>query len=314
MRPLGPEVAEACEAFVDTCLRGGKRLRAALVFAGGTCFGKRTDENLLLDVGTAVEVLHTYFLVHDDWIDGDVVRRGGPSVHARLRRSYGKALGDSGALLAGDWGAAIAQSWIAAAPIAPARLASTVERFAAMQNSAIGGQLRDVLARDERVELTYQLKTASYTVEGPLTLGALVSGATQRQLSAITSYAGPAGVAFQLRDDLMGLFGSPRETGKPFGSDLRAGKRTAVALHALDAAKGADARVLRRAFGRPNASAAELHAAVEAIERVGSRAHIEKRIAHLVDRACRQLAQPWISKVARELLSSAARALAVRSQ
>jgi geranylgeranyl diphosphate synthase type I len=183
-----------------------------------------------------------------------------------------------------------------------------------MQNAAIGGQLRDVLAQDERVELTYRLKTASYTVEGPLALGAIISGASQKQLTSITKFATPAGIAFQLRDDLMGLFGSAQQTGKPFGSDLRAGKRTAVALHALAVATGADARSIKKAFGNPKASLGELRAAVECIERVGSLEHVEKRIARLTAQACRHLEQPWISESARGLLTSAAFALAVRSQ
>lgn len=314
MRRLGPEAFEACHAFTETCLRGGKRLRAALVFAGGHAFGTALDPRLLLDVAAAVEVLHMYLLVHDDWMDGDLVRRAGPSVHARLRQSFGTGIGDSAAILAGDWGAAVAQSWMAQAPIAPARLTRVLTQFAAMQDAAIGGQLRDVLASDERIELTYQLKTASYTVQGPLALGALVSGAGARQLGWIAKFAAPAGIAFQLRDDLMSLFGTPRQTGKPFGSDLRAGKRTAVVLHALAAASGSDAKNIKRAFGNGRATVSELRAAVRSIEKLGSHSFVEQRIAGLVAQACRQLQRPGIPEAARELLTSAAVALAVRTQ
>ena len=313
LRPLGPEAVTACGALTDVCLRGGKRIRASFVVAGGRCFGKRADEELLIDLGTAVEVLHTYFLVHDDWMDGDLVRRGGPSAHAQLRQTYGQSLGDAAAVLAGDWGALIANDWVAQMRIAPRKLASVLGTFAAMHRAALGGQLRDVLATDERIELTYRLKTASYTVEGPLALGALVSGASSQQLETIHRFSLPAGVAFQLRDDLMSLFGSSQQTGKPFGSDLRAGKRTAVALHALAAATGSDKKAIGIAFGNPKATVGELRAAVKSIDRVGSRSHVEKRITRLTAQACSELQQPWISQSARTLLTSAAFALAVRS-
>jgi geranylgeranyl diphosphate synthase type I len=314
VEPLGLEAVLACRAFSDVCLRGGKRLRAALVMAGGLHLGKRANRQVLVDLGAAVEVLHAYFLVHDDWMDGDLVRRGGPSAHAELRKHYGQHLGDAAAVLAGDWAAAIANDWVAKSRTAHRDLAGVLGAFASMQRAAIGGQLRDILATDDRVELTYRLKTASYTVQGPLALGAIAAGASAKQLETIRKFATPAGIAFQLRDDLIGLFGSARETGKPFGSDLRAGKRTSVALHALSAAAGAEGRIIRKAFGNRKASASELRSAVAAIDRVGSREFVEKRIARLTARACRELAQPWISEPARALLTSAAFALAVRSQ
>lgn len=313
LRPLGPEAVTTCRALTDVCLRGGKRLRAALVVAGGRCFGKRVDDELLIEMGAAVEVLHTYFLVHDDWMDGDLERRGGLSAHAQLRKTYGQSKGDAAAVLAGDWGATIANDWMTQLRIPPRRLAHVLGAFAAMQRAALGGQMRDVLAQDKRIELTYRLKTASYTVEGPLVLGALVSGASSQQLETLHRFSLPAGVAFQLRDDLISLFGSSKQTGKPFGSDLRAGKRTAVALHALAAASGTERKTIEKAYGNPKATLSDLRAAVASIDRVGSRNHVERRIARLTAVACRALQQPWVSESARSLLTSSAFALAVRS-
>jgi geranylgeranyl diphosphate synthase, type I len=313
LRPLGPEALTTCRALTDVCLRGGKRLRAALVVAGGRCFGERADDELLIEIGAAVEVLHTYFLVHDDWMDGDLERRGGLSAHAQLRNIYGQSKGDAAAVLAGDWGATIANDWMTQMSIAPRKLARVLGAFAAMQRAALGGQMRDILAQDKRIELTYRLKTASYTVEGPLVLGALVSGATSQQLETLHRFSLPAGVAFQLRDDLMSLFGSSKQTGKPFGSDLRAGKRTSVVLHALAAASGTDRKTIENVFGNPKATMRDLRAAVASIDHVGSRLHVERRIARLTANACRALQQPWISESARSLLTSSAFALAVRS-
>lgn len=311
-RTLGPEATLACEALTNVSLQGGKRLRAALVFTGGETFGKGSLPGDLVRIAAAVEVLHSYFLVHDDWIDGDLLRRGAPSAHAQLRRVFGQTLGDSAAVLAGDWGATIANRWLLEVALPVPRMMSVLRAFATMQLAAIGGQLRDVLARDDRIEQTYQLKTASYTVEGPLLLGAIASGASPQELKVISQFSRPAGIAFQLRDDLMGLFGAEEITGKPFASDLRAGKRTSVALHALANASGSDKRVIKLAFGCAKASTRQLREAVAAIERSGSREQAELRIAKLVSQACRALDAPCVSSKARQLLSSAAVALAVR--
>ncbi len=310
---IGPQAVSACVALSDLCLRGGKRLRAALVSTGALCFRKQQDDKLLIDIGAAVELLHTYFLVHDDWIDGDLVRRGGPSAHAALRSSFGQAAGDAAAILAGDWGSAVANDWMAQLPLPSSALARVLAAFSLMQRAAVTGQLRDILAKDSDIELTYQLKTASYTVEGPINLGAIVGGATVADLRKIRKFAIPIGIAFQLRDDIIGLFGSPKTTGKPFGSDLRAGKRTAVAIHALERAVGSNRRILADVFGNPRASNRQLNAAVRVIEAVGAKSHVEQRIAQLLQLAERHIRSAPISSAGRRLLASAASALVLRS-
>jgi geranylgeranyl diphosphate synthase type I len=277
------------------------------------CFRNQLDDKLQIDIGAAVELLHTYFLVHDDWIDGDLVRRGGPSAHAVLRSSYGKETGDAAAILAGDWGSAVANAWIAQLTLPPRALARVMTAFSLMQRAAVAGQLRDILADDSDIELTYQLKTASYTVEGPINLGALAAGATVEDLRAIRKFAIPIGVAFQLRDDMIGLLGSPKTTGKPFGSDLRAGKRTAVAICALQRAVGSNRRILTETFGNLHASNRQLKEAVQIIESVGAMSHIEHRIAQLLKLAERHIRTAPISTAGRTLLASAASALVLRS-
>ncbi len=313
LNAIGPEAVSACTALSDVCMRGGKRLRAALVSAGARCFRLRQDDELLIEIGAAVELLHAYLLVHDDWMDGDLVRRGGPSAHALLRRLYGQPAGDAAAILAGDWGAAVANDWMSQLALPRPTLARLLSTFSQMQRAAIGGQLRDILAKDSDIERTYQLKTASYTVEGPLALGALVSGATATGLGAIRKFAIPVGVAFQLRDDLIGLFGATTDTGKPFGSDLRAGKRTPAAIYAISRARGSDRRILAGVFGNPQASNRQLRNAVQVFESVGAKQLVEQRIASLLKLANRQLRLAPINEEGRELLASAATALVLRS-
>jgi len=313
MKVIGPEAASACAALSDICMRGGKRLRAALVCVGARCFRQRPNLELLIRIGAAVELLHAYFLVHDDWIDSDNMRRGGPSAHATLRALYGKSAGDAAAILAGDWGAAVANDWMAQLPVKGAALTRLLSAFSEMQRAAICGQLRDTLAQGTDIERTYELKTASYTVQGPLALGAIASGANAKQLDALRLYSIPVGIAFQLRDDLIGLFGAEKVTGKPFGSDLRAGKRTAAAIYAFNTARGSDRRLLASVFGNPRASQKQLLEVVQVMEYLGARSEVERRIATLLAKANRGLRIAPVNDAGRKLLASAANALALRS-
>ena len=313
VKTLGPELVSACSALCEVCLRGGKRIRAALVFVGARCTQGRPSSELLTEIAAAVELLHAYFLVHDDWMDGDLVRRGGPSAHAMLRTLYGKEKGDAAAILAGDWGAAVANQWIAQLDLPKEKLSRLSSAYYAMQRAAIHGQLRDTLAEGHNLERTYELKTASYTVQGPLALGAIVGGAKPETLKALRAVAVPLGVAFQLRDDLIGLFSTESETGKPFGSDIKSGKFTAAASYALGCARGRAKRVLDTAFGNPNATQRELYDAVQVIESLGAKVKVERRIAQLLRISERRLREAPITTEGRILLASASQALALRS-
>ena len=309
----GPEIASACSALTDVCLRGGKRIRAALVFLGARCVRAPANTPLLVDIAAAVELLHAYFLVHDDWMDGDLVRRGGPSAHAVLRDRFGNAAGDAGAILAGDWGATVANHWMAQLDLPRAKLSNLWAAFFKMQRAAILGQLRDTLTSGRNIERTYELKTASYTVEGPLALGAIVSGANSATLMALRKLAIPLGIAFQLRDDLIGLFSAETDTGKPFGSDLKAGKYTAVTSYAFSCARGKEMRVLETVFGNPVATKKQLQQAVQVIESLGAKAWAERRILQLVKRSALRIHDAPITEASRRLLISASRNLALRS-
>jgi len=294
-------------------LRGGKRIRATLVHVGALCFRKHVNQSLLEELGAAIELLHAYFLVHDDWMDGDLVRRGGPSAHAILREQFGQAAGDAAAILAGDWGATVANHWMSRLDLPKAALCHVLVAYYEMQRAAIYGQLRDSLARGVDIERTYALKTASYTVEGPLVLGALAMGVKPKDVKVLSGFATPLGVAFQLRDDLIGLFSSETETGKPFGSDLKAGKFTFVAGDALARARGNELRLLQSAFGNARATKAQLRDAVNIIESLGARERAERRIVQLLALAQHRLAKAPISAQGEALLLSAAQALALRS-
>lgn len=310
----GPEVVAMVSAIRDLVLRGGKRLRPALLATGYRATSATLPLEPALGAGVAVELLQAYFLIHDDWMDQDDVRRGGPAVHALLAKRFrSRRLGHASGILAGDYAAALATLALATVDAPPSAAQQVFAAFARMQLDAVTGQQLDLIGQTRDIEAAYTLKTSSYTVRGPLCLGALLAGATPRKLAVLERYALPIGVAFQLRDDLLSAFGDPEETGKPFGSDLKSGKRTVLLTTALERTRGRAHRMLASVVGNPRATEAELRRAVSELERSGARSAVEERIDALRDQAVAALHGARLSRDGHALLEGAARAMTERT-
>jgi geranylgeranyl diphosphate synthase type I len=313
--PLGPDVIALVDALRDLTMRGGKRFRPALLFAAYRAVDDAAPDAVALDAGTALELLQTYLLVHDDWMDRDDVRRGGPAVHALLAHHFGsRTMGDAAALLAGDYASAMALEALASLDAAGERVARATRLFAQIQQDAIRGQQIDLVGRPQNIEVMHDLKTGSYTVRGPMLLGAILAGAEPATLERLTRFANPLGVAFQLRDDLLGAFGHPKETGKPFGSDIRSGKKTALADEALSRVGVSDRHVLTDTLGRRDANDDEIKTVVSLYERCGARAAVERRLSQLVKKATSALGEGDLSKRGAAWLLGAAATLTVRER
>jgi len=311
-RRHGPEVLEMVSAVRDLCLRGGKRLRPALLVAGYRAASERAALEPALDAGVALELLQAYLLIHDDWMDGDLVRRGGPAVHARLAKHFrSEHKGHASGILAGDYASGVALEALSQVEMKASAALPAFACFAEMQLDAIAGQQLDLIGGEYDVELAYQLKTGSYTVRGPLRLGAILASAGVKTLLALDRFALPIGVAFQLRDDLLSAFGEPKRTGKPLGNDLRAGKRTPLLAAGLKLARGKDLRALKLCVGNRDASAAQLRAALSVLETSGARATIEARVTELSRAGLAEL-ERGVSRQGIELLTGATEALTAR--
>ena len=230
-------------------------------------------------------------------MDGDDVRRGGPSVPALMRAAVRTRAGRRDEHPRGRPGRRLgAARCFSRWSSRPERVALAARELARAHEEVIAGQVLDVrsAASDAReVEAMHALKTASYTVRGPVVIGARLAGASEEQVAALAAFAEPLGVAFQLRDDVLGTFGDPVATGKPAGSDLREGKRTALVVEAL-------ARRARRRGARPRARArdasdADVREAVATHRGVrGARARRgAHRRADAVRRAPRSSAPGW---------------------
>jgi geranylgeranyl diphosphate synthase, type I len=286
--PVGlSDVADALREYV---LRGGKRLRGALLVLGHEAAGGRRET--ALDASIGVELLHAYLLIHDDYMDQDDVRRGGPTLHRALG---GDHLAVSLALLCGS----LCEAWAyqllgAAAPMA----AGTVEQVIVGQMADLRGPRGRDLSAAEVLEVQ-RAKTGTYTFELPLHLGAALASAPPPLLEVLSAYARPLGVAFQIADDLLGTFGAPEVTGKPNASDLREGKRTLLVARALEKASAADATRLRTQLGTPEADIDELRAI---LRRSGAEASARADAERLCDDALRALDSPLVpERIADEL-------------
>lgn len=292
--------ADAVDELERFVLRGGKRVRPAFAWwgwrgAGGDPDGPRAAA--VLQTCAALELIQACALVHDDLMDDSDTRRGHPTVHvafARRHRAQGwrgdpERFGLAASVLLGDVALAWADDMLRAAGLTDGELAAAAPVWEAMRTEVLGGQYLDVLHEvrgDETPDSalrTARFKTAAYTIERPLHLGAALAGADAGLVAAYRRCGADVGVAFQLRDDLLGVFGDPAVTGKPAGDDLREGKRTllvALGLQAADEKDPAAAALLRRSLGTALAPAAidELRAVLVRLGAVGA---VEQRIAEL---------------------------------
>lgn len=240
---LGPDLvafADSALAFVD----GGKRLRPQFCRAGWLVAGCDDADPAMIATAASLEWLQGSALVHDDLMDGSDTRRGRPSVHrafeadhlAHGRQGDAGRFGRSAAVLMGDlllsWCTEMLTAAVATAPPAAARRA--VEHLDLCKNEVVAGQFLDVIGQTREsldvaeAMIVVRYKTAKYTVERPLHIGASLAGADDALLAGLSDVALPLGAAFQLRDDVLGVFGDPAVTGKPAGDDLREGKRTVL--------------------------------------------------------------------------------------
>ncbi|MGW7094703.1 polyprenyl synthetase family protein [Streptomyces sp. NPDC054874] len=306
-------------------LRGGKRLRGRFVWwgwraGGGAKAGPGVQSALRL--GAALELIQTCALIHDDVIDGSSLRRSAPALHVAFAEDHTRSglrgdradYGRSAASLAGDLALAWADDLVATLQIDAAARARIHDLWCSMRDEMVAGQYLDMRAQadgsssPERALHIARLKAALYTVERPLALGAALAGADEPLASALCSAGRCAGVAFQLRDDLLGVFGDPAVTGKPSGEDIRSGKLTYLTARArvLSEAAGdtGSQRTMRQALGDPDLSDAGLDELRGVLEDTGARRATEAEIDSLVSRSQEQLLQASLPQPVHDPLSA----------
>jgi geranylgeranyl diphosphate synthase type I len=314
--------ADALEAFL---LDGGKRLRPAFAYWGWRGAGG-DDCDGIVSAAAALEWLQASALIHDDVMDGSDTRRGRPAVHrqfASLHRGEGwrgspESFGTAAAILLGDLALIWADEMVNTSGLPAEALRRAQPVYDEMRTELMAGQYLDLLEQAmggqsvERAMTVARYKAAKYTVERPLHFGAALAGAGPEVVRAYTEYGLPLGEAFQLRDDVLGVFGDPAETGKPAGDDLREGKRTVLMAKTLSAATPGQAAVVRRHLGDPGLSEAGVGELREIIAATGALAETERVIGELTARALAALDTGDLDPTARDVLRELAVAATTR--
>ncbi|MGP3535094.1 polyprenyl synthetase family protein [Microbacterium sp. RD1] len=330
--------AELFVAAAADALQGGKRLRARFFLTGWRAIsGARADAPLTAEaVGGAasLEIFHAAALVHDDLIDNSDTRRGRPSSHRGLEVAHGfrhwegdaAAFGRSGAILLGDllvaWSDDLLEEALQRVPAD--RAAATRRAYAEMRRDVTLGQFLDVAEESayatepdaehaERALRVASLKSARYSIQQPLLIGASLAGADAAQLDALSAFGHPVGMAFQLRDDVLGVFGDAAITGKPSGDDLREGKRTVLVAYAREAMPAGARRIFDEMLGDRTLDGDQIASLQRTIVDTGALERVESLISDYARQADRALSGARLDNAAVGELRDLSRAATSRS-
>ena len=330
---MSPELA-ALPTALREFLDGGKLMRPGFCYwgwrgvAGSAADGRgegrpgvdEATEAAIVQAAASLELLQASALIHDDYMDGSDTRRGMPAIHRRFAAEHtangweGSAarFGAAAAILLGDVCLTWCDEMFAGSGLPAGRIAAARPYYDVMRTEVMAGQFLDVLAQAHglaepdqaarRAQTVIRYKSAKYTIERPLHVGAMLAGGTPDVLAAYSAYGLTLGEAFQLRDDVLGVFGDPAHTGKPAGDDLREGKQTLLVALAAARADGADAKVLRTQLGNPDLDAAGVAELQQIIRSTDALDDVETRISALTAEAFAAVAGAPIADEAKGVL------------
>ena len=322
---ISPELGPVADALSDFLLNSGKRLRPAFAYWGWRGAGG-TDSDEVVAAVACQEWLQACALIHDDVMDRSDTRRGAPAMHRRfaaLHRTEGwrgdpERFGESAAILLGDFCLIWADEMYNTSGLADDALRRGQPVYDLMRTELMAGQYLDLLRQarggssTEGALRVARYKSAKYTVERPLHLGAALADAPPMVIDAYSAYGLPLGEAFQLRDDVLGVFGDPSQTGKPAGDDLREGKRTVLIALTLERADQRQTALVRRYLGDPQLTPDAVDVLREVVEETGARAESERLICDRTERALAALARAKIDQEAGDVLRDLAAAATTR--
>ena len=345
MSTISPDL-EHILAYANSMLHSGKRFRARFCYWGWRSIdhtngvdplgGVETleDASPVIDVATSLEVFHAAALVHDDIMDNSDTRRGLPAAHRAFERIHdnraytgsAEGFGTATALLLGDlllaWSDDLLNSALAHQPAEIALATRT--QFSKMRQEVTLGQYLDIHeeaawlhhSQDERMSRALRVvtyKSAKYSMEAPLLIGASLAGATSQQLEDLSSFGLPLGIAFQLRDDVLGVFGDSEVTGKPSGDDLREGKRTVLIARAEASMPASAKRVFNELLGDRTLDPDQIDVMQSTLRDTGALDEVEDMIEHYADTAMAALESAAITEGARAELRRLADAVTKRN-
>jgi geranylgeranyl diphosphate synthase type I len=318
--PAGVDIGPAVRLLADFVLIGGKRIRAQLGYWGWRGAGGQDEEiDGAYRAGAALELCHCFGLIHDDIIDASETRRGRPTLHRALAglhsqqtwRGSSDSFGNSTALLLGDLCLFWADELLTRA-CPPDRISAVRSAWHDMRVAEVCGQMFEMVAqagRDFTVPTglaVARYKTALYATARPLQVGGALAGAPPDLLRSYLDFGTPLGEAFQLRDDILGVFGTPEVTGKSATDDLLEGKPTVLIARALELADAEQRAAIDRFYGDPHLDEDGAAVLREAIHATGAKDSVEEMIKERVELALAALADSRATGEARTVLSDLA--------
>jgi len=286
---IDPLAKQTVQMVTDFTLSGGKRIRPALVYYAYLALGGKTSQKII-KASMGIELTHSFLLIHDDIIDRDAKRHGVATIHERYKK-IGKSIapfkdsvhfGNSMAMIVGDVASAMANEIIFNIDFPEKIIIKALNKLQEIVFITIPGEMMDVVMEyqgkttEEEILRMFEGKTSRYTFEGPLHLGAILAGGDKETLQAFTKYSLPLGKAFQLKDDILGVFGDEKKLGKPVGSDVIEGKQTLLVLKALEKGNKKQKKIIKECLGKKDLTKKELADFKVVLEETGSLAYSQK--------------------------------------
>lgn len=322
---ISPEFVTLLDEVERFILSGGKRVRPAFLYSGYVASGGKAHDAAVY-ASMSVEFLHTFALIHDDIIDRSDLRRGKPTSHKTFEKYHvmkkfpgsKEHFGLSSAILAGDLAYAFAEEILTSAPFPQERVRRARYYFDQMKFQVIAGEYLDVLGgykkslKEDDILNIIEYKTAKYTVERPLQIGAMLAGAEVDILETFTAYGIPLGQGFQLQDDIFGVFGDKKKIGKPTDSDIKEGKMTVLIAKAYEWSNKRQRRDLNSILGNFEAKEADIDKVRLIIYETGAFDYATKLSHKLIEQARDAIAAAKLQKEGKEYLLSAANYLITR--
>lgn len=325
---IGPELHPVSDAMRNFLTDGGKRFRPLLGVIGSITVANQSDapSDATIKACASLEFLHACALIHDDLMDGSDTRRGNPAIHRHfesIHRDRGLAgtsskYGEASAILLGDLALIWADLILHRSGLSSDALLAVLPIYDDLRVELMAGQYLDVheqslaTADANRSLKVANYKSGKYSIERPLHFGARIAGGDDELLAALSAYGIPVGEAFQLRDDILGVFGDPTETGKPAGDDLREGKRTVLMAFAMERAPESATELLKR-VGDPDLDSETIEKLREVIISSGALSRVEGMISARSEQAHLALESERIAPGAKPLLQLMAHMALVRN-
>lgn len=304
---IDKNVTNALKHVRKIVMSGGKRARAIFMCQGYLAAGGKDFEKIL-KASVSIELIHIFLLIHDDIIDQDALRHGVTTIHTHyekigrrfLRNKNPEHFGNSMGIIVGDMMAALGNQVLFESDFPPKLIIKALIKLQKIVSLTIIGETEDVYienmgrASEEEIMRMYKNKTAKYTVEGPLHLGATLAGAPEKFLEALSEYSIPVGIAFQIQDDILGIFGNEEKMGKPVGSDVRQGKQTILVIKAYEKANSEQKMILNNTLGKKDLTLKDLESFRKVIVETGSLDYAKKLSRKFIEKGKGALINPGL--------------------